>query len=63
MEIINHRRKMLDSMESSAKGNDNVAIKVNIFKSFLKKKLEAVRTKNQTYFFHFRSYLGNSVIF
>ena len=54
---------MLDSMESSAKGNDNVAIKVNIFKSFLKKKLEAVRTKNQTYFFHFRSYLGNSVIF
>ena len=28
MEIINHRRKMLDAMESNAKGNDNFAIKV-----------------------------------
>ena len=28
MEIINHRRQMLDSMESSAKGNNNFAAKV-----------------------------------
>ena len=28
MEIVNHRRKMLDAMESNAKGNDNFAIKV-----------------------------------
>ena len=28
MEIVNHRRKMLDTMESNAKGNDNFAIKV-----------------------------------
>ena len=30
MEIVNHRRKMLDVMECSAKGNDNFAIKVII---------------------------------
>ena len=28
MEIVNHRRKMFDAMESNAKGNDNFAIKV-----------------------------------
>ena len=28
MEIVNHRRKMLDAMERNAKGNDNFAIKV-----------------------------------
>ena len=28
MEIINHRRKMLDAMENNAKVNDNFAIKV-----------------------------------
>ena len=28
MEIVNHRRKMLDAMESNFKGNDNFAIKV-----------------------------------
>ena len=28
MEIVNHRRKMLDAMESNAKGNDNFTIKV-----------------------------------
>ena len=28
MEIINHRRKTLDAMESNAEGNDNFAIKV-----------------------------------
>ena len=53
MEIINHRRKMLDSMESSAKGNDNVAIKVNIFKSFLKKKIRSSKNKESNLFFPF----------
>ena len=28
MEIANHRGKMLDAMESNAKGNDNFVIKV-----------------------------------
>ena len=28
MEIVNHRRKMLDAMESNAKGKDNFAIKI-----------------------------------
>ena len=28
MEIVDYRRKMLDAMESNAKGNDNFAIKV-----------------------------------
>ena len=28
MEVVNHRRKMLDAMESNAKGNDNFAIKL-----------------------------------
>ena len=28
MEIVNHRRKILDAMESNAEGNDNFAIKV-----------------------------------
>ena len=28
MEIVNHRRKMLDAMESNAKRNDDFAIKV-----------------------------------
>ena len=28
MEVVNHRWKTLDAMESNAKGNDNFAIKV-----------------------------------
>ena len=58
----NHRRKMLDAIESNAKGNDNFAIKVisteNVEeKSYIfKKNMEEVRRKNQTYFFHFLSY-------
>ena len=28
MEIVNHRRKVLDAMESNAKGNKNFVIKV-----------------------------------
>ena len=57
MEIVNDRRKMLDAMESNAKGNDNFAIKVinteNVEgKSYIfKKNMEEVRRKNQTYFF------------
>ena len=63
MEIVNHRRKMLDAMESNAKGNDNFAIKVISTENvdgksyiFLKRNMEEVRRKNQTYFFHFPSY-------
>ena len=63
MEIVNDRRKMLDAMESNAKGNDNFAIKVinteNVEgKSYIfKKNMEEVRRKNQTYFFfYFPSY-------
>ena len=63
MEIVDHRRKMLDAMESNAKGNDNFAIKVISTENvdgksyiFLKRNMEEVRRKNQTYFFHFPSY-------
>ena len=63
MEIVDHRRKMLDAMESNAKRNDNFAIKVistdNVEgKSyiFFYKNMEDVKRKNQTYFFHFPSY-------
>ena len=28
MEIVNHRRQILDAIESNAKGNDNFATKV-----------------------------------
>ena len=54
---------MLDAMESNAKGNDNFAIKVISTENvdgksyiFLKRNMEEVRRKNQTYFFHFPSY-------
>ena len=63
MESVNHRRKMFDAMESNAKGNDNFAIKVISTENvdgksyiFLKRNMEEVRRKNQTYFFHFQSY-------
>ena len=63
MEIVDYRRKMLDAMESNAKGNDNFAIKVISTENvdgksyiFLKRNMEEVRRKNQTYFFHFPSY-------
>ena len=57
MEFVNHRRKMLDAMESNAKGNDDFATKVistentegKIFS--LNKNVEEVRRNNQTYFF------------
>ena len=55
MEIVNPRRKMLDAMESNAKGNGNFAIKVIKEKQkgkvpFFKKNMEEVRRKNQTFF-------------
>ena len=63
MEIVDHRRKMLDAMESNAKRNDNFAIKListdNVEgKSyiFFFKNMEDVKRKNQTYFFHFPGY-------
>ena len=62
MEIFNHRQKLLDALEINAKKNDNFAIKVISTesvdgKSYIKKnKIEEVRRKNQTYFFHFSSY-------
>ena len=54
MEIVNDRRKMLDAMESNAKGNNNFAIKVIIIenvkgKSSIKKNRKGVRRKSQTY--------------
>ena len=41
MEIINHRRKMLDAMESNANGNVNFAMKVI--------SMENVEDKNSTF--------------
>ena len=51
MEIVNHRRKMLDAMESNAKENDNFAIKVisteNVDgKSYIKKKKKMKKESN-----------------
>ena len=63
MEIVNQRRKVLDAMETNAKGNDNFAIKVisseNVEgKSSIKKKnREEVRRKSQTYLFLFSKLL------
>ena len=62
MEIVNDRWKMLDAMESNAKGNDNFAIKVIIIenvkgKSSIKKNRKGVRRKSQTYLFPFSKLL------
>ena len=63
MEVVNHRRKMLDAMESNAKGNDNFAIKListeNVEgKSSIKKNNEEeVRRKSQTCLFPFSKLL------
>ena len=57
MEIINHRRKMLDAMESNANGNVNFAMKVISMEnvedknSTFKKNMEEVRRKNHICFF------------
>ena len=50
MEIVHHRRKMLDAMESNAKGNDNFTIKV-IARNMLKKNVKEVKRKNEAYLF------------
>ena len=49
MEIANQRQKMLDAMESNAKGNDKFATKV--ITENVEKNVKEVRRKNQTYFF------------
>ena len=49
MEIVNQRRKMLDAMESSPKGNNNFAIKV-VSTENVEKNAKVVRRKNQIYF-------------
>ena len=59
MEIVRNRRKMLDAMESNAKGNDNFAIKVisttNVEgKSYIFKiKYERSKKKESNLFFIF----------
>ena len=50
MEIVNHRRRILDVMESDAKGNDNFATTVISTKT-VEKNIGEVRRKNQTYSF------------
>ena len=63
MEIVNHRRKMLDVMESSAKENDNFAIKVKSTetadgKSYIfKKKYGRSKKKESNLFFPFSKLL------
>ena len=48
---------MLDAMESNAEGNKNAEGKCRREKlHFLKKNIEEVRRKNETYFLHFPSY-------
>ena len=50
MVIVNQRRKMLDAMESNAKGNDKFATKV-ISTENVENNVKEVRRKNQTCFF------------
>ena len=50
MEVVDQRRKMLDAMESNAKGNDKFATKA-ISTENVEKNVKEVRRKNQTYFF------------
>ena len=49
MEIVNHRRKMLDVMEINAEGNDNLSTRV-INTENIEKNEEEV-SYQQTYFF------------
>ena len=46
MEIVDHRRKMLDAMESNAKRNDNFAIKV----------ISTDNVEGKSYIFFFKKY-------
>ena len=50
MEIINHRQKMLDAMESNAKGNDNFATNV-ISTENVEKKCERSKMEESNLFF------------
>ena len=64
MEIVNHRRKMLDAAGSNVKGNNNFSIKVISTENVDgKKNMEEVRRKNQTYFFHFLSYYLDRLVY
>ena len=64
MEIVNHRRKMLDAVGSNVKGNNNFSIKVISTENVDgKKNMEEVRRKNQTYFFHFLSYYLDRLVY
>ena len=61
MEIVRNRRKMLDAMESNAKGNDNFAIKVisttNVEgKSYIFKIKYERSKKKESNFLYFASY-------
>ena len=49
MEIINHRQKMLDAMESNTKGNDNFATKA-ISTENVGKKCERSKKKESNLF-------------
>ena len=57
MGIVNHRRKMLDFMESNTKENDNFAIKVisteNVDGKSYIKKIERSKKKESNLFFPF----------
>ena len=51
MEIINQRRKMLDAMESNAKGNDNFASKVISIKNVEKKCKKCKKKESHLFLF------------
>ena len=50
MEIVNYKRRILDVMESNAKGKDDFATTVISTKT-VEKNIDKVRRKNQTYSF------------
>ena len=68
MKVVNHRRKMLDAVESNANGNDNFAIKMvsteNVEgKSYiLKKKYGRSKNKESDLFFPFSKLLSWATI-
>ena len=51
MEIINQRRKMLDAMESNAKGNDNFANKVISTENIEKKCKKSKKKESHLFLF------------
>ena len=68
MKVVNHRRKMLDAVESNANGNDNFAIKMvsteNVEgKSYIfKKKYGRSKNKQSDLFFPFSKLLSWATI-